>query len=220
MGQANPCPICHTRLLPLNPPADERAYRSCPNCQWITLDKSWVPSLEKQKERYLQHENSLGNPGYVEMFEGFIKACVEPFVSKGGKILDYGCGPEPVLADLLTKRGHAVDIYDLFFNPDETHKTKKYNLIILAEVLEHLENPLVELRTLSERLEPQGVISIMTLFHPNDPETFFKWWYRRDITHVSFYTLKTLQEIVRVLGMDLIFSDSERTAVMMFKGSD
>ncbi len=214
MGQANPCPICHARFLPLNPPADERAYRSCPNCQWIVLDKAWVPSLEKQKERYLQHENSPENPGYIEMFEEFIRVCVDPFVAGGKRILDYGCGPEPVLADLLTKRGYAVDTYDLFFKPDENYKTQKYNLIILTEVLEHLENPITVLRVLSERLEPQGVISIMTLFHPNDSEKFSKWWYRRDITHISFYTLMTLREIAQVLGMDLIFSGSERMAVM------
>jgi len=111
-----------------------------------------------------------------------------------------------------------VDTYDLFFNLDEAYKVKKYNLIILTEVLEHLENPLVILRELFERLEPQGIISTMTLFHPNDPEKFSKWWYRRDITHISFYTLRTLKEIAGSLGLDLIFSDSVRMAVMRLKG--
>src|SRR5258708_21210799 len=217
MPPSNPCLICQTGLQKLSLAGDEKVYHACPTCQWIVLDKSCVPSLEKQKERYLQHENSPESEGYVEMFEGFIKACVDPFIPKGQKILDFGCGPLPVLADLLKKREYLVDTYDLFFTADETYKLKKYNLIILTDVLEHLENPIAILRALSERLEPQGVISIMTLFHPNDHEEFSKWWYRRDITHVSFYTHETLKEIAKVLYMDLVFSDSERRVVLRFK---
>ena len=218
MAPSNLCLICQTGLQALSLPGNDRTYHSCPNCQWIVLDKEWVPSLEKQKERYLQHENSPENSGYIEMFERFITTCVDPFISRGKRILDYGCGPEPVLAGLLKKWAYVVDTYDLFFNPDEAFKTKKYNLIILTEVLEHLENPLDLLQSLSEKLEPQGVISFMTLFHPNDPEKFSKWWYRRDITHVSFYTLQTLKEIAKVLDMGLIFSDSDRMAVMCLRG--
>jgi 2-polyprenyl-3-methyl-5-hydroxy-6-metoxy-1,4-benzoquinol methylase len=148
------------------------------------MDGSHYLSPEKQKERYLEHNNSEENQGYVEMFEGFIAAAVNPFAKKGSRVLDFGCGPGPVLAGLLSKYGYSVDTYDLFFDPNDKFQSQNYDVISLTEVLEHLNDPLETLRDLARRLNPQGVFAIMTLFHPNDQETFSKWWYRKDPTHV------------------------------------
>ena len=171
-------------------------------------------SLDKQKERYEQHKNSAENQGYVEMFEAFLKVAVDPFMGRSGRILDFGCGPGPVLAELLKKRGHGVDTYDLFFQKDESYRNKQYDLIALTEVLEHLPEPLKTLRALRERLSPNGSFAIMTLFHPNDSAKFADWWYRRDPTHVSFYTEKTIGELGRILGMKTLFSDSKNVIVL------
>ncbi len=208
------CLICQTALETFQTKGDGRIYHSCPDCQWIFLDKQFHPSEERQKQRYLQHENSAGNAGYVAMFEGFIRTCVEPFAPKGGALLDFGCGPEPVLAGLLQKRGFSVDTFDLLFAPDESYRNKYYDLIILTEVLEHLFNPWETLKTLGENLKPGGGFAVMTLFHPNDRERFSKWWYRKDSTHVSFYTLKTLSLIAENLGIPLGFSDDNRVVVL------
>ena len=148
------------------------------------------------------------------MFEAFLKAGVDPFVGKAGRVLDFGCGPEPVLAWLLERRGHAVDHYDLFFHPDGSYLTRQYDAITLTEVLEHLTDPLGTLRALSQRLAPGGILSIMTLFHPNEPAKFADWWYRRDPAHVSFYTVKTLGELSRVLGMTVLFADAKNVVVL------
>lgn len=148
------------------------------------------------------------------MFERFAAVGVTPYISAGSRVLDYGCGPEPVLAGLLKKKGYAVDTYDLFFHPSESFQFKTYNLITLTEVLEHLPNPLEVLEALKWKLAPQGFIALMTLFHPNDSEKFSKWWYRRDATHVSFYTVKTIQRLAEILEMKVLFTDGERTAVL------
>jgi hypothetical protein len=58
------------------------------------------------------------------------------------------------------------------------------------------------------------VIALMTLFHPHDHQSFGKWWYRRDKTHVTFYTVKTIEKMAQVLGLTLLFSDGKRTAVL------
>jgi len=54
----------------------------------------------------------------------------------------------------------------------------------------------------------------MTLFHPNQREGFQSWWYRRDSTHVAFYTPKTLERMGESLNLRLVFSDGQRTAVL------
>ena len=211
---AHACPICQGTSEAFVPAGDDRTYFSCPHCQLIQLAEAHHLSPEKQKQRYEQHENSLDNPGYVERFEGFLKAGVDPFVGKGGRVLDFGCGPEPVLAWLMERRGYEVDRYDLFFHPDEAYRTQQYHLITLTEVLEHLTDPLGTLRALSPRLAPGGVFTVMTLFHPNDRAKFADWWYRRDPTHVSFYTVKTLGELANALGMKVLFSDAKNTVVL------
>lgn len=208
------CPICEMPQEKFQTPGDNRSYLSCKNCQLIQLEEGHHLSLDKQKERYLQHQNSADNQGYVEMFEAFLKTGVDPFVKKGSRVLDFGCGPEPVLAGLLQKRGYGVDTYDLFFQKDEAYLNKRYDLITLTEVLEHLADPLETLQALTQRLEPGGVLSIMTLFHPNDREKFTDWWYRRDSTHVSFYTTKNIGELCMILGMKILFTDSKNIIVL------
>jgi 2-polyprenyl-3-methyl-5-hydroxy-6-metoxy-1,4-benzoquinol methylase len=211
------CPFCGSSLGAFKPTVENRTYHQCSDCQWIALDASHFLSLDQQKERFLQHENTDQNLGYVEMFENFIETCIEPFAQKGSRILDYGCGPEPVLAMLLSRKGYEVKTYDLFFHANETALQEKYDVIVLAEVPEHLANPLEVLKDISEKLNPKGVIVLMTLFHPNDRERFSQWWYRRDKTHVSFYTLKTIEKLASVLGLKLLFSDGRRTAVLALK---
>jgi len=178
------------------------------------LDPSFHLPPEKQKDRYLQHENTLENTAYVEMFEKFIASGVESFVPPGGKILDFGCGPDPVLAELLGRRGFDVDVVDLFFRPEGAFRKEKYNLITLTEVLEHLTDPLEVLKGLKDRLRPGGSIALMTQFHQENREKFSSWWYRRDSTHVSFYSLKTIRKLGEAVGMAVVFSDGVKIAVL------
>ena len=196
------------------PGPDPRSYLSCAHCGLIQLEKAHHLSPEMQKERYLQHQNSPDNRGYVEMFESFIAEGIVPFVGPGARLLDFGCGPEPVLAGMLRERGYAVDGYDLFFQTDEAYLDKRYDLILMTEVVEHLADPRQTLQALSERLVPGGVFSIMTLFHPQDRGKFSDCWYRRDPTHVSFFTAETLGELGRGLGMAVLFSDAQNILVL------
>ena len=148
------------------------------------------------------------------MLENFIEIGVLPFAQKNQRVLDFGCGPEPVLAQLLRKKGFTVDLYDPFFNTDKANLNQHYQLITLTEVLEHISNPLEALLILTRRLERGGAIVLMTLFHPDNQEKFESWWYRRDPTHVSFYTLATLRQLAEALGLSLVFSDGQRIAVL------
>ncbi len=125
-----------------------------------------------------------------------------------------GAGPGPVLAELLRKEGFQTDIYDKYFAPEKVYLNKKYDLITATEVFEHLKDPLSTLKLLKKHLNANGILAIMTLFHQNDDEHFKQWWYRRDSTHISFYTPKTLQYMADLLGMKIILVDDKNVCVM------
>jgi 2-polyprenyl-3-methyl-5-hydroxy-6-metoxy-1,4-benzoquinol methylase len=99
---------------------------------------------------------------------------------------------------------------------------KTYDLITCTEVLEHLKDPLETLRMLKDRLNPGGILAVMTLFHPvydisstPDPlpcEKVFKaWWYRRDPTHISFFRPETFYHAARLLDMTILIMDEKNT---------
>jgi len=209
MAAAPTCSLCRTPLEPYRPAGFSKLHHLCPSCRWILLDEADHLSPEAQKARYLTHQNDEGNEGYVAMFEGFLEKGVTPFAQKGCKALDLGCGPGPVLAGLLKKRGHPTDLYDPFFFP-EVGEEAAYGLITVTEVLEHLPDPVGTLRPWVARLAPGGLLAGMTLFHPDDPAKFAAWWYLKDPTHVSFYTEKTLGKLAEALRMEMLFSDGKR----------
>ena len=208
------CPLCSATFESFRPGVDGRTYLSCPQCQFIQLERAHHLSPQKQKERYLQHDNSRANQGYVVMLQAFIDQAVTPYMKPGGRILDFGSGPVPVLAELLGEGGYSVETYDLFFQKDEAYRDRQYDLVLLVEVLEHLSDPQATLKALVPRLTPGGAISLMTLFHPNDRRQFADWWYRRDPTHVGFFTAKTLEEMGKGLGLTPLFTDSKNLMVL------
>ena len=147
------------------------------------------------------------------MFQDFITKAVKPFHPDAQTALDFGCGPGPVLAGLLRDSGISVDTYDPYFAPDMAYQEKNYDLITATEVVEHLSDPISVLRHLTTLLKLKGILAIMTLFHPNEVSLFQQWWYRRDPTHVAFYSPRTLQMIAKHLQLNLVFHDNRRIAV-------
>jgi len=208
------CSICKTMMHEFIPAGDEQHYYACPACEWIVLDEAHIIPHEQQQERYALHENTCDNEGYVAMFERFMTACVDPYRNTIHTILDFGCGPGPVLATLLKQRGFQVDMYDIFFKPDESYRKKKYDLITMTEVLEHIKDPLSIMRDLTRCLSKKGKIALMTLFHEADEARFAQWWYRREDTHISFYTTKTLHVLAQALNMRVLFSDEKQLSVL------
>lgn len=207
------CKICNHDTKVLLDTQLNQSYFYCENCEFIALNDSFMVSLEREKAQYENHHNSLENSGYVQMFENFLDFFWQNFTCKDTDVLDFGSGPTPVLAHLVKKRGATVDIYDKFYQPIMPPQTKKYDLITSTEVFEHLENPIETLTLLARYLKPNGHIAIMTLFHTNQKEVFLHWWYRRDPTHISFYTPKTLAILGEACGLKRVKHDEKRIAV-------
>ncbi len=197
----------------------DRNYLDCPACLFMALDPAQRPGSREQRDRYLLHDNSAESPGYREMLDEFLRSCVDPFVRPPGRALDFGCGPlpeggVPVLVALLRERGFETDFHDLHFAPDPAYRSRSYDLITLTEVLEHLPEPLEVLGELKSRLTGKGLLALSTRFHSRKAADFRDWWYRRDVTHVSFFAPETLRHMARKLGLEVLRIDPEGACVL------
>lgn len=183
-------------------------YKQCPQCDFIALEQKYWLDKESEKAHYDCHENSIDNLGYVQMFEQFL-AFVDTHVSYE-KVLEFGCGPGPVLANMLENFGKRVICYDPYFFPNKDYPNQKYNLITSTEVFEHVSNPLETIMHLKSLLKPGGAIAIMTHFHSNKAAHFESWWYNQDPTHISFFTLKTFKVLAHLASLHVRASDGQK----------
>lgn len=189
---SDPCPVCRAPApLPLLS-VGGRDYWRCETCQARFLDRRQLPTRDAEYAQYLLHRNQSGDPGYRR----FLTKLAAPLLARlpaGSHGLDYGCGPEPVLAAMLRDAGHEVDLYDPFFHPDPP-TGRRYDFVTCTETAEHFHRPAEEFERLSALIRPGGWLALMTCFQTDDAR-FENWHYRRDPTHVVFYRAATLQRI-------------------------
>lgn len=182
-------------------------YHVCQRCGFTMKDASAFLKPDAEKAQYDFHENTPENAGYVAMFEQFIDTVITPFIPPT-RVLDFGCGPGPVLIHCLRKRGYDAVGYDPFYQPDKTVLAKRYPLIVSTEVFEHFNEPLKTIELLDSLLEKKGYLAVMTRLRPKDDRTFLDWWYRRDSTHVAFYTLEAFQHLAEQCRWRLVHTDA------------
>jgi SAM-dependent methyltransferase len=200
------CNICGNEdlhLIEVKNKAKLKKYYRCKVCEFIFIDKAHILSSEDEGRRYEIHNNEISDPSYRSYFKNFIDY-IEDDLDKGHTILDYGSGPQPVLADVMEENGYTVDIYDKFFYNRKEYLDKKYDVIISTEVFEHIYNPVETLETLLSILNKNGKLILMTAVSPLTDEEFKRWWYIQDPTHVVFYNKKTFDTISRKYDLNII----------------
>ena len=178
-------------------------YHVCDDCDFISKDESNRISNTQEFDQYSRHNNTMESTGYVNLFKDLINGFVKPLNIKG-KVLDFGSGPGPVLYQLLQEEGYDASHFDPFYNNDLTYQDVQYQLITSTEVVEHFFDPIKEFKHLSSLLATGGYLLIMTQLRNKDLDAFIQWWYRRDITHVSFYHLHTFEYIAKECGLTLV----------------
>lgn len=141
--------------------------------------------------------------------------------------LDYGCGKFPNLSTLLKWNiqnliNSQIDTnqikfksfnYDKFYNNSldliDNNNFNKYHIITATEVIEHFTQPNENFELLCNLLSNDGILVITTELTTSEIiNNFSTWWYKNDITHVSFYSLKTIEYLSHKLKLNLIFSSS------------
>lgn len=190
-----------------------RTYH-CRACELIFKDDNAIISHERELKIYEQHNNSEENLGYVAMFQDFIDKTITPHQKQIKTVLDFGSGPNPVLAKILKKAGYSTDHYDKFFAPQKVYEGKRYDLITSTEVIEHIGDADDIMKFFAEHLNPGGYLALMTQFHHNTQEEYLKWWYRRDPTHIVFYRPKSFEELSKKFGFSLRYHDDKKVVLL------
>jgi 2-polyprenyl-3-methyl-5-hydroxy-6-metoxy-1,4-benzoquinol methylase len=185
------CPLCAGRVLSVVLHDAGRRYFRCARCDLVSVHPDDRPTRIDESERYLAHENDATDEGYVH----FLRRLADPVcavVEVGSRGLDVGCGPTPVLATLLTEGGRPTQWYDPLFFPRHELLFESYDFVTCSEVAEHAHDPAALFRQLVGLLRRGGTLGVMTSMH-DDATDFESWWYRRDITHVCFYSVRTME---------------------------
>ena len=91
-----------------------------------------------------------------------------------------------------------MDIYDPIFFPNDYALKAQYDFISCTEVVEHLFDPAKTLNLIDLILKKSGWLGVMTKIY--DKSIIFEdWYYRKDPTHVAFYSKQTLETIADMM---------------------
>lgn len=195
------CPLCQKAPCQHYWQDRRRDYLQCPRCGLVFVPCAQRLSAQSEKAEYDLHQNSPEDAGYVS----FLNRLAEPLgqcLLPNSTGLDYGCGPSPVLAGLLTKQGHYVDYYDPFYYPDERIFDQTYDFITCSEAIEHFFYPGKVWHHWMSMLKSQGWLAIMTK-RVIDRDSFSKWHYKNDPTHVCFFSEQTFHWLAQRFNMRL-----------------
>lgn len=206
------CKICASAKLSALDDG-KKIYRHCSDCNYIFLDSTYYLSTVEEKRRYSLHNNTIQNNGYVNMFERFFER-VFPHIGDVKTILDFGCGPGPVMTELLKRRGYKVSLYDIYFHNKKENLNATYDLVISTEVFEHLSDPLNIFENIIRNcVKKSGYIALMTRMHPNNNQKFKNWYYKTDETHIGFFSKETFEFLAQKLNLKILFIDTHDTVV-------
>lgn len=197
-GAPTRCPVCSSADPRPFLTVDGLAYWCCDTCEVRFLDPRRRPTTEAEFRHYLHHENDPADPAYRRFLSKLALPLLDR-VSPGSCGLDYGCGPGPALAAMLSEAGHRIAIYDPFFHPEPEPLTRRYDFVTCTEAAEHFHRPAAEFDRLMSLVRPGGWLAIMTCFQTDDAR-FRDWHYRKDPTHVVFYRDATLRHLAASRG--------------------
>ena len=209
------CPLClqpDAGMFHIDP---IYSYYRCSRCLLIFVDPANLPSPADEKERYQQHKNDPEDQGYSEFMYTFIRPLTKR-ITKNCNGLDYGSGPTPVLANLLEKEGYNISIFDPFFANDTKVLSGKYDFLTCVETAEHFHQPVQDWKTMVVLVKNGGWIGVKTsMYHENI--NFSSWHYKRDFTHVCFYSRETFGWIAGEYNLQL---QIEEESTVFFKVGD
>lgn len=194
------CPCCKSPSPVFFTESEVRDYHLClsVDCGAAFLGAFHHLSLETEKSRYDLHHNDITQQGYIDFLQPLLD-CVRQ--TPTGHALDFGAGPTNTISRLTANPKLQWSVYDKFYSDTPEVFQKKYDVIAASEVFEHLRDPVFELQRLKNCLKPDGVIWIMTSMYDPERISFGGWHYRRDPTHVVFYTRQSFRYLAKHCGL-------------------
>jgi hypothetical protein len=184
-----------------------RPYLQCTRCYLVFVPKSHHIDASAEKAIYDQHQNDLADEGYRR----FLSRALDPVVASVGKGaigLDFGCGPGPLLAKMLIDAGYRVNLYDLYYHPNNVVLQQRYDFITCTEVIEHIAEPKQVLEQLLSMLKVGAPLVLMTKLVLGQ-DRFASWHYKNDLTHISYFSRATFEYVAQQFNVEIEFIGSD-----------
>ena len=202
------CPLCSYRLCSEYFQDKRRQYFQCQRCYLVFVNPRQRLTAAQEKSEYDLHQNNADDPAYRTFLSRLSNPMLER-INTGDAGLDFGCGPGPTLSLMFTELGFDMEIYDVFYFDNQAVLEGRYEFITATEVLEHLFEPGMEIERLWRLLVEGGRFGVMTKLLTS-LESFSRWHYKNDQTHVCFYSRETFQWLSKHLdaGLEFIGKDT------------
>ncbi|MCP3675357.1 MAG: class I SAM-dependent methyltransferase, partial [Gammaproteobacteria bacterium] len=159
------------------------------------------------------HENNSNDEGYRK----FLARAFDPLkekISNNAIGLDFGCGPGPTISKMGEELNIRIENYDLYYFNRPELLNRKYDFVIMTEVIEHIADAASLLQQLDSLLKPNAILAIMTK-RVIDQQRFGNWHYKNDLTHIRFYSIKTFEWLAKKLNWRLEII--EKDVVFLYK---
>ena len=169
----------------------------------------------------------VGYKKYYHVFDSFLKFIIDKIklnTTDKLNVIDIGAGNGRTLLqikDLTNWNAIGIEpdktktdalnffklniINDVFENISNNLKNDHYDLIIISQVLEHVEDPVVILKEINKKLNKNGHLWIDVPLCNNN---YFKSRINDDVGHLYFFDEITLGRILKQSNFDLISSGS------------
>lgn len=179
------CPICSETMSEVVLRIGEYIYLQCQRCEAVHL--SPMPDARSaadlyQREAYFSGDGRLGYYDYAAMHKALLPlfqrrlARLSALLPGKGRLLDFGCA-DGYFLELARQQGWEIAGVEIstfqaqyasnrlgisVLDSIDHFPESSFDVITLWEVLEHLTQPIVELRKLKSRLRPGGVLMLST----------------------------------------------------------
>lgn len=193
----------------------------------VTAER-WKIAQDSEKEYWDEFDNSKLAEEEIERHKNKAKILEDEWskfirLDKNTKILQIGCGPEDVIDYFSTGKLYAIDPLAEFYKKKFNLNYKKvtfvqargeeipfednsFDIVILANVLDHVENPQKVLSEIRRVMKKNAVFHFENLFYQNSFLVISKLWgpikqlttgEMFNVHHPYMFKLKQLQKLIR-----------------------
>ena len=219
------CPACNHPETHYFVTKNNYSFNQCAECDFVFLNP--MPNQEELNEQYTDDETEAEptyNKSGSRLRRAFIKLPRFLPYALGKTTLDFGCGGGFIAYALsfIAKSSSGIDISENavayakrrfkranYFCMDFVQlleTTDKYDFVYSSEVIEHVSDINLYMKTLAHLVKKGGYAYITTpdLGHPKVPENIMEWAMLCPPIHVQHFTKKTVAILFKRYGFNVV----------------